>query len=133
MENKKKKEIGLTPETNEIKRNDVNSLKKSFVNHLEYTLAKNSHTATEMDKFFSIAHTIRDRLVEKRTETLNTYYREKPKKIYYLSLEFLIGRADGLQFNLNGQSLPGLGSDSSVVRYLKVDSTGIAAKVIKAD
>ena len=49
------------------------------------------------------------------------------------SFEFLIGRADGLQFNLNGQSLPGLGSDSSVVRYLKVDSTGIAAKVIKAD
>lgn len=49
------------------------------------------------------------------------------------SFEFLIGRADGLLFNLNGKSLPGLGSDSSVVRYLKVDSTGIAAKVIKTD
>ncbi len=49
------------------------------------------------------------------------------------SFEFIIGRADGLRLNLNGVVLPSLGSDSSVVRYLKVDSSGIAAKIIKTD
>ena len=49
------------------------------------------------------------------------------------SFEFIIGRADGLRLNLNGVVLPALGSDSSVVRYLKVDSSGIAAKILKTD
>jgi cytoskeletal protein RodZ len=49
------------------------------------------------------------------------------------SFEFLIGRADGLKLNLNGQNLPAIGTDSTVVRYLKVDSTGIAERVLKSD
>jgi hypothetical protein len=47
--------------------------------------------------------------------------------------ELLIGRADGLRFNLNGTDLPSLGADSSVVRYLKIDSTGIAATILKQE
>ncbi len=47
--------------------------------------------------------------------------------------EFLIGRANGLRMNLNGVDLPPIGSDSSVVKYLKIDSTGIAARILKTD
>ena len=47
------------------------------------------------------------------------------------SFEFLIGRADGLSLTLNGSKLPEIGTDTSVVRYLLVDSTGIAQKQIK--
>ena len=94
MEKTKKKNV-LTPETNKNKGDDIDSLKQSFINHIEYSLGKNSYNATEMDKFFSLAHAVRDRLIEKRTKTLNTYYEKDPKKVYYLSLEFLIGRTLG--------------------------------------
>lgn len=47
------------------------------------------------------------------------------------TFEFLIGRADGLTFNLNGRTLADPGTDSSVVRYMRIDSTGIVAKILK--
>jgi len=51
----------------------------------------------------------------------------------YRTFEFLIGRADGLKFNLNGRVLASLGTDSTVVRYLRIDSTGIAIKILKTE
>lgn len=47
------------------------------------------------------------------------------------SCEFLIGRADGLRIRMNGRELGRIGVDSTVVRYMRVDSTGITAKVFK--
>jgi hypothetical protein len=45
--------------------------------------------------------------------------------------EFLIGRNDGLTFNLNGKLLSRAGTDSSVVLYMRIDSTGVSAKILK--
>jgi transcriptional regulator with XRE-family HTH domain len=45
--------------------------------------------------------------------------------------EFLIGRADGLKFELNGQLLEPLGTDSAVVTYMLIDTSGIVAKRLK--
>ena len=50
-----------------------------------------------------------------------------------LTFEFLIGRADGLSFNLNGNALADPGTDSTVVRYMRIDSTGIVAKILKVE
>lgn len=47
------------------------------------------------------------------------------------TFEFLIGRADGLIFSLNGKVLNKAGIDSSVVRYMRIDSSGIAVKILK--
>ena len=47
-------------------------------------------------------------------------------------LEFLIGRADGLHFSLNGKDLGVPDKDSLVVRYMKIDSSGVAVKLLKA-
>ncbi len=46
----------------------------------------------------------------------------------YDRFEFLIGRADGLKMRLNEKNLPALGNDSTVIRYLLIDSTGIVIK-----
>jgi cytoskeletal protein RodZ len=45
--------------------------------------------------------------------------------------ELLIGRNDGLTFNLNGKLLSRAGTDSSVVLYMRIDSTGVSAKILK--
>jgi starch phosphorylase len=82
----------LTPSNNLFQGTDVESLKESFVNHLEYSLAKDEYSCTARDCYKSIALTIRDRLIERWIETQQTYYRKDAKRIYYLSMEYLIGR-----------------------------------------
>jgi len=46
-------------------------------------------------------------------------------------VEFLIGRADGLHFILNGKDLGVPDQDSLVVRYMRIDSSGVAVKLLK--
>jgi len=85
----------LTPSNNALLGLDVESLKESFVHNLEFALAKDEYSATTMDNYKSLALTVRDRLVERWIETQQTYYRLDSKRVYYLSLEFLMGRTLG--------------------------------------
>ncbi|HEX3036687.1 MAG TPA: glycogen/starch/alpha-glucan family phosphorylase, partial [Thermodesulfobacteriota bacterium] len=82
-------------------------LKSSFLNHLTYSLAKDEYSATPRDYYKSLALGVRDRLIERWIATQQTYYKKDPKKIYYLSLEFLIGRTLGnaiMNLDLKGSS-----------------------------
>ncbi len=73
--------------------NDPKSIRISFAKHLKYSMIKDEYSATNLDKFFSLALTVRDRLVEKWIKTQQSYYaHEDVKRVYYFSLEFLIGR-----------------------------------------
>ena len=74
---------------------DSESLKHSFADHLRYHLAKDKYTATELDRYQSLAYTIWDRLIERWINTQQAYYDRDVKRIYYLSLEFLMGRTLG--------------------------------------
>jgi len=72
---------------------DPKSIKISFARHLKYSLIKDEYSATALDKLFSLAYAVRDRLVEKWIKTQQRYYEtEDVKRVYYLSLEFLIGK-----------------------------------------
>ena len=64
----------------------------AFANHLTYTVGKDHFTATPRDWFFALAHTTRDQMTGRWMETMRRYYRADAKRIYYLSMEFLIGR-----------------------------------------
>lgn len=86
---------GLTPSNNELQGRDVESIKNSFVNHMEYSLGKDEYAATDYDCYASLALLTRDRLMERWIETQQTYYKNDAKRVYYLSLEFLIGRTLG--------------------------------------
>jgi starch phosphorylase len=70
-------------------------LKKDFEHHLRYTLAKDSFIATERDCYYALALAVRDRLIERWMATQQTHHRQDVKRLYYLSLEFLIGRLLG--------------------------------------
>jgi glycogen phosphorylase len=85
----------LPPATKEIGEGDPESLKKGFANHLVYSLAKDEYSATDRDIYESLSLTIRDRLIERWIRTQQSYYDHDVKRIYYLSMEFLVGRTLG--------------------------------------
>ena len=71
------------------------SLFEDFCWHLRYTLAKDRYNATDDDRYMALALSVRDRLVERWALTRQAYRGKNVKRIYYLSLEFLIGRLLG--------------------------------------
>ncbi|MBT3415210.1 MAG: glycogen/starch/alpha-glucan phosphorylase [Nitrospina sp.] len=68
------------------------SLKLWFKHHLKYTLVDDKFSATKMDHFISLALSVRDHLVNRWLQTQQSYYENDVKRVYYLSMEFLIGR-----------------------------------------
>lgn len=68
------------------------SLKLWFKHHLKYTLVDDRFSATRMDHFISLALSVRDHLVNRWLQTQQSYYENDVKRVYYLSMEFLIGR-----------------------------------------
>ena len=73
----------------------VEGLKEDFAWHLRYSLAKGDTRATERDEYTAFAMAVRDRLVERWISTQEEYARQNTKRVYYMSLEFLIGRLLG--------------------------------------
>ncbi|MHB1239666.1 MAG: glycogen/starch/alpha-glucan phosphorylase [Gammaproteobacteria bacterium] len=71
---------------------DSASIKRSLANRLIYSVGKDPYTATDRDWFHTVAYLIRDRLIERWMETQRACYHGDVKRVYYLSLEFLIGR-----------------------------------------
>ncbi|KAM4042951.1 glycogen phosphorylase, brain form [Anomaloglossus baeobatrachus] len=71
---------------------DVSEVRKSFNRHLHFTLVKDRNVSTPRDYYFALAHTVRDHLVGRWIRTQQYYYEKDPKRIYYLSLEFYMGR-----------------------------------------
>jgi len=67
----------------------------SFCHNRQYTLSKDQYTATANDNFLALAIAIRDRIVERWINTQQRYHKQNLKRVYYLSLEFLIGRLMG--------------------------------------
>ena len=73
----------------------VAGLQEDYAPHLRYTLAKDENTATARDRYLAFAFAIRDRITERWMDTQAEYHRQNAKYVYYLSLEFLIGRLLG--------------------------------------
>uniref|UniRef100_A0A3Q2R2A0 Alpha-1,4 glucan phosphorylase n=1 Tax=Fundulus heteroclitus TaxID=8078 RepID=A0A3Q2R2A0_FUNHE len=71
---------------------NVADLKTNFNRHLHFTLVKDRNVATKRDYYFALANTVRDHLVGRWIRTQQHYYDKDPKRVYYLSLEFYMGR-----------------------------------------
>ncbi|MCX7882502.1 MAG: glycogen/starch/alpha-glucan phosphorylase [Brevinematales bacterium] len=78
-----------------VDRGLVDRIKEGFLRHRHYSLAKDEYTATDYDNFLSLAYTVRDMLFDRWIKTQQTYYNKDVKRVYYLSLEFLMGRTLG--------------------------------------
>jgi starch phosphorylase len=87
-------------------------IKYSFLDKLQNTLAKDQYTATDNDNFLALALAIRDRITERWIATQQQYHKQKVKRVYYLSLEFLIGR-------LLGTNVMNLGMEKEVTQAME--------------
>jgi len=70
-------------------------LQRSFLRHLQYTLVKDKYSATKADLYLALAYAVRDVLVDRWLDTQQSYYVNDAKRVYYISMEFLMGRALG--------------------------------------
>ena len=64
-----------------------------YERHLIFDRVIDPKVATARERFEAFAHSVRDALAQRWVLTKKTYERENPKRIYYLSMEFLIGRS----------------------------------------
>lgn len=90
---------------------EVAKVKRLLLDQLTYTVGKDVHTATARDWFYALAYAIRERITARWMETMRSYYRADAKRVYYLSMEFLMGRA-----LMNG--MLNTGTDAVFVRAL---------------
>jgi starch phosphorylase len=89
-----------------IEKIDRKSLEKAFAHHLEFTVGKNPYNISNLDIYLALAYTIRDHLIDRFNETQKVHYEADTKRIYYISMEFLLGRSlENALFNLGAMAL----------------------------
>jgi len=73
----------------------IADLQRAFVYHLLHTLVKDKFSATKSDLYLALAYSVRDLLAERWLDTQQSYYKNDAKRVYYISMEFLMGRTLG--------------------------------------
>ncbi|PIL26155.1 hypothetical protein GSI_11910 [Ganoderma sinense ZZ0214-1] len=80
---------------------DATTITKSVVNHVHTSLARQAYNLDNLGAYQASALSVRDNLLVNWNETQLHYSRKAPKRAYYLSLEFLMGRTlDNALLNL---------------------------------
>ncbi|GAX74311.1 hypothetical protein CEUSTIGMA_g1760.t1 [Chlamydomonas eustigma] len=74
-------------------KNDVLSVQEGIVNHVEYTMARSRYKFDDFECYQATSLSLRDRLIERWNDTQTFFKEQDPKRVYYLSMEFLMGRS----------------------------------------
>jgi starch phosphorylase len=69
----------------------VEALKRAFMDNLYYTVGRYPAIANRRDSYIALAYTVRDRLMERWINAMQTYRKEDVRAVCYLSAEFLPG------------------------------------------
>ncbi len=104
------------------------AIQLDYAEQLKYELARDRYTSTKNNRYIALSRAIRDRLIDRWIETQQSHHDDRVKRVYYLSLEFLMGRALGnnvINFKLMDsveKALDGLGVDFEELREVEVDA-----------
>src|SRR4051812_10478764 len=107
---------------------DAEALRDTILRKLTYDLGKSRTAARDRDWFMATALAVRDRIVDRWLKQLRATYETGTKQVYYLSLEFLVGRllrdwVSNLQMDDAVQeALASLGVDFEQVRQAEPDA-----------
>lgn len=82
-------------------KNDTDSIEASIVQHVHSSLARAAYNLDTVGVYQAVALAARDRLIQDWNDTQIYQTQKTPKRVYYLSLEFLLGRSlDNALLNL---------------------------------
>ena len=102
-------------------------LRSLILRHLTSTLARHPSTATSRDWWVATALAVRDTIHERLIATQAVHNEQNVRRIYYFSLEYLLGRLFGNNLLATGllgaaeAALKGLGQDFEKIRESEVD------------
>jgi glycogen phosphorylase len=106
---------------------DVAALQAAILEKLTYVVGKRRSIATDHDWLMATSYALRDQIVDRWLAGIDSAYQKGSKRVYYMSLEFLVGRLlfDNLN-NLNTlntmrAALAGLEIDLDRLRALEPD------------
>lgn len=104
------------------------AIARAFAEHLEYTRGKTVDAATAWDRYVALSMAVRDRLAASWVRTNRRYHQADAKRAYYLSAEYLLGRALGnnlINMGLHDatrEALAGLGLDLADLLEMEPDA-----------
>ncbi|MER9071500.1 glycogen/starch/alpha-glucan phosphorylase [Mesorhizobium sp. M0904] len=107
---------------------DPTTLADEVLQALKYRVGKGTNVATQYDWLTASIKVVRDRIVDHWMQATQEAYAQQEKRVYYLSLEFLIGRLMrdafsnlGLMDNMR-EALSSLGVDLDIIAALEPDA-----------
>lgn len=118
----------MTQEPSVSPSDDVATFRENVLRKLTYAVGKDAEHATDYDWFEAVALAARDRIIDHWMECTRQTYEGGCKRVYYLSLEFLIGRllVDSLSnlglFEVAREALADLDVDIERIRLLEPDA-----------
>ena len=71
------------------------AFKQSVKDNIKFLYRKTLEEATQEQVFQAVSYTVKDVIIDNWLETQNAYEEQDPKVLYYMSMEFLMGRALG--------------------------------------
>lgn len=107
--------------------NDAESLKTSILNHLRFSLARDVKGATTRDWWLATSYAVKDRILDRYMKTQAKHNNENTRRVYYLSLEYLMGRlmennlVSAGVYDATREALESLGQDFEDVISEEVD------------
>jgi glycogen phosphorylase len=108
--------------------NEAEAMRAAILNKLHYAVSKTPIAASPRDWLIATSLAVRDQIVERWIKATEDMYESGRKRVYYLSLEFLIGRLlmDALsnlgKTEVTREALAGLGVDLEALRQLEPDA-----------
>lgn len=84
--------------------------RQSILNHLTFTLARDTGSATQRDWWYATCHAVHDHILERFIATMGKHNDDNVRRVYYLSLEYLMGRL--LRDNMFNAGLYGVAKEA---------------------
>ncbi len=107
---------------------DKEAFKKEVVNNVKTLYRKTIDEATQQQVFQAVSYAIKDTIIDQWIATHKEYEKRNAKTVYYLSMEFLMGRALGNNlinltcYNEVKEALDELGFDLNVIEDQEPDA-----------